>query len=128
MNLATLMAIEHLDTEFPNVGLEGGLQWALIFTDALTPRMVGTKAHITVSAWSSTQTSGLFLHDEVRSKAVRVGRNTSAGCGRLIWGSSDDFAFPSRDPKDSIFDTNVLDFDVDELADAVAFACEFFTE
>ena len=128
MNLAMLMAIEHLDAEFPNVGLEGGLKWALIFTDALTSRMVGTNAHITISAWSSPQTSGLFLHDEARGKAVRVGRNTTAGCGRLIWGNSEDFAFPSRDPKDSIVDTNVLDFDSDELADAVAFTRKFFTK
>ena len=126
MSIATLLA-QKADDEQANTGFTTGLRWAMLVTDALSSMLRGTQAYVNISAWGSWQASGLFLHDEVQGKAVRLGCNASTGSGRLFWGNSLDFEFPSRDPKPSIAESNMRNFDETELAATVDFIYEFFT-
>lgn len=128
-HIAALITSNEAQDKPSAVYFEGGLRWAMLFTDALIKQLRGREdqAHLCVTGWSGVQTSGLFLHDEARRKAVRVGSNVSTGCGRIFWGASSDFDFPSRNPNGN-WEERVMYFNEEDLFDAVNFACEFFTK
>lgn len=104
-----------------------GMCWALNFVEALIPQLKGTGISVSISGWNSTKSTGLFLHDELQGKCIRVGSNASAGCGRMYWGHSHDFEFPSREPKEQLDDDWMMDFVEGEMAQAVSQCLQFLT-
>lgn len=112
--LRLIAAEDNGDDVLPNAYVIHGLGIALLFAEALIPRLQGTEAHVAISGWGTIGSSGLFFHDEIQGRAVRVSANLSAGCGRMFLGKSEDFEFPSREPKDHLTD-RAIDFELSEL-------------
>lgn len=99
--------------------VSGGLGFAIKFAEALGPKLVGEEVDVVVSGIRD----GLFFHDEIRGRAVRVTMNKSAGCGRMYLGESRDFEFETKIPKDAM---SPHDWQSDELSEAVDRAVKFF--
>lgn len=111
-----------------NAILASSLGWALVFTDALLKRLDGSTSEVIISAWHGYKASGLFLHDVRQDKAVRVGSNDSAGCGRVFWGKTEDFEFETYRPAWSIIHKNCIDFELDEMSAAIETVYQFLTK
>lgn len=75
--------------------VSGGLGYAIKFAEALGPELRGRDVDVTVSGIRD----GLYFHDEIRGRAIRITMNKTAGCGRMYIGSSGDFEFETKSPK-----------------------------
>ena len=96
-----------------------GLGFGIKFAEALGPRLADEKVEVIVSGIRD----GMFFHDDIGGRAVRVTTNSTAGCGRLYLGNSSDFDFETKAPKDKLVPH---DWEVDELESAVDRALQFF--
>jgi hypothetical protein len=99
--------------------VEGGLAYAIAFAEALGPQLQGRDVSVTISGIRQ----GLFFHDEIRGRAIRVSVNRTAGCGRMYAGKSSDFEYDTKHPAETLVP---FDWDDDEISLAIQKAVSFF--
>ena len=99
--------------------VSGGLGHAITFAEALGPKLQGLDVDVMISGIRD----GLFFHDEVRGRAIRITMNKTAGCGRMYSGDSRDFEYETKNPKETL---SPSDWEVGDLDEVVEKAVAFF--
>lgn len=108
-----------VDQEIGPMIVSGGLAYAIKFAEALGPALLGRDVDIMISGIRD----GLFFHDEIRGRAIRVTMNKTGGCGRMYVGDSSDFEYDTRTPKETL---TPYDWEDRELPAMVGKAVTFF--
>lgn len=110
---------EYVDVDGGPFYVSGGLGFGIKFAEELGPKLQGLDVDVMVTGIRD----GLFFHDDVRGRGVRITMNGTAGCGRMYFGNTRDFEFETKVPRDNL---SPYDWEDSELSVAVDRAVKFF--